>query len=626
MKRVKKLLTTISILVVSGNVLLNSYAPIYATENEGTENIETSEVIESTEVIDSATTESNEVVEPDTALPTEDFLIELVPNNTDPIGPAAEDPEIAVEDEIIVQTDEVPNLDIYSREETHRLAIEMMEQDLAEKGVEPTSTSVKVAPFSIRNISSGIDYVDKFISSIAPHAIEDSVTSGVLPSITIAQGALESAWGRSGLTTEANNLFGIKASSDWTGGVYNVITSEYSAPVYDKTGKLVQQEYWYKVVAPFRKYGSWLESIRDHGSFFTGTEWRRNNYRNVVGEKDYRKAAQALQDAGYATDPSYASLLIRIIENYGLAKFDQVPVLKADFHVQRKGWLSSTGTHLMLGTTGERLQLEDLNLSLPSNENVGIQFSSYIQGQGWTGWIPEGLSAGNTGKALQMEAVKMNLTGVNSKDFDILYRVHSASFGWSGWTKNGLPAGLEGYGKRIEAIEVKITWANEVTITDQANSFRWYTTPKVFYSAHVQNYGWMASVRDGALSGTTGESKRMEALWLSLRDTPFSGGINYQAHVQSYGWMPTVSDQTISGTTGQRKRIEAIKLNLYGEMSNQFDVYYRTHIQSYGWTGWAKNGSPSGSEGLAKRMESFQVVLVKKGESAPGTTSNTFYK
>lgn len=617
---------SLSILVASGNALTNSHVPIYATESAGTENIETSGIIESAEVIESAAIESVEVVGPDTAQSTEEFLIELVPNNTDSIGPAAEDPETAVEEEIIVQTDEVPNLDIYSREEIYRLAMEMMEQDLAEKGIEPTSTSDKVVPFSIRTISSGIDYVDKFIATIAPSAIEDSVASGVLPSITIAQGALESAWGRSGLTTEANNLFGIKASSDWTGEVYNVITSEYSAPVYDKTGKLVQQEYWYKVVAPFRKYGSWLESIRDHGIFFTGTEWRRNNYRYVVGEKDYRKAAQALQDAGYATDPSYASLLIRIIENYGLEKFDKVPVLKADYRVQGTDWLSKTGTTLALGTTKQGLRLEDLRLSFPTNDNIGVQFSSYVESKGWTGWIPEGLDSGNAGKGLQMEALKIQLTGVNAKDFDVLYRVHSQSYGWSGWTKNGLPAGHEGYGKRIEAVEVKIAWAGEIAVTDQAHSHRVYTTPHVVYSTHVQSYGWLGTVQDGVESGTTGESKRLEGIRILLNDQPFNGQISYQTHVQTHGWVSTVYDGAISGTTGEAKRLEAIKINLSGDMAANFDVYYRTHIQTYGWTGWAKNGTPSGSEGLAKRLESIQVVLVKKGGPAPGSTSNIFYK
>lgn len=111
-----------------------------------------------------------------------------------------------------------------------------------------------------------------------------------------------------------------------------------------------------------------------------------------------------------------------------------------------------------------------------------------------------------------------------------------------------------------------------------------------------------------------------------MTDVPFEGGITYQSHVQSHGWMAPVSDGATSGTEGERKRVEAIKVNLTGKMAEEFDVYYRTHIQTFGWTGWAKNGAPSGSEGHSKRMEAFEVRLVKKGFSAPGSTSNTFFK
>ena len=63
---------------------------------------------------------------------------------------------------------------------------------------------------------------------------------------------------------------------------------------------------------------SWNDSVVDHAKFFTSTEWRKNNYRKVVNETDYRIAAQELKNAGYATDPSYAGKLISLIEAYKL--------------------------------------------------------------------------------------------------------------------------------------------------------------------------------------------------------------------------------------------------------------------------------------------------------------------
>lgn len=113
---------------------------------------------------------------------------------------------------------------------------------------------------------------------------------------------------------------------------------------------------------------------------------------------------------------------------------------------------------------------------------------------------------------------------------------------------------------------------------------------------------------------------------MNLSSLPYAGGVEYQSHAQTHGWLPMVSNGMTSGTVGQGKRLEAIKIKLTGQMAEEYDIYYRTHIQTYGWTGWAKNGAPSGSEGLGRRMEAFQIRLVKKGERAPGSTANTFYK
>ena len=67
---------------------------------------------------------------------------------------------------------------------------------------------------------------------------------------------------------------------------------------------------------------------------------------------------------------------------------------------------------------------------------------------------------------------------------------------------------------------------------------------------------------------------------------------SYRTHVQSFGWQNPVTNGAMSGTSGEAKRLEAIQIKLYGEMANHFDVYYRVHAQSYGWLGWAKNGDP----------------------------------
>lgn len=106
--------------------------------------------------------------------------------------------------------------------------------------------------------------------------------------------------------------------------------------------------------------------------------------------------------------------------------------------------------------------------------------------------------------------------------------------------------------------------------------------PSINYSTHIQKIGWQEAVKDGALSGTEGQAKRLEAIKISLENAPYSGSITYRSHVQTYGWMPNVSAGKISGTSGESKRVEAIEIKLTGEMANYYDIYYRVHAQSFG--------------------------------------------
>ena len=88
--------------------------------------------------------------------------------------------------------------------------------------------------------------------------------------------------------------------------------------------------------------------------------------------------------------------------------------------------------------------------------------------------------------------------------------------------------------------------------------------------------------------------------------------------------MNWVADGALSGTTGQSKRMEAIKIRLTGEAAEKYDIYYRVHSQNFGWLDWSKNGEPSGTAGYSYRMEAIQIVLVAKGDPAPGATTRSF--
>lgn len=145
-----------------------------------------------------------------------------------------------------------------------------------------------------------------FIQSVAPGAIQGWNEYKVLPSVTVAQAIVESGWGRSALSTQAHNLFGIKGS--YNGNSVTMRTRE----VYG--GRSVY------VNANFRAYANNSESVADHGRFLNVNR----RYSNLLGDTDYASVARKLRQDGYATDPSYASTLIRFVQTYNLNQLDAV--------------------------------------------------------------------------------------------------------------------------------------------------------------------------------------------------------------------------------------------------------------------------------------------------------------
>jgi LysM repeat protein len=119
-------------------------------------------------------------------------------------------------------------------------------------------------------------------------------------SITLAQGILESGSGNSRLAQKANNHFGIKCHKGWTGKTFYM----------DDDAK----------DECFRKYDKVEDSYRDHSLFLT--QRGRYSFLFEYDTKDYKKWAYGLKKAGYATNPKYPELLIRIIEKYDLAQYD----------------------------------------------------------------------------------------------------------------------------------------------------------------------------------------------------------------------------------------------------------------------------------------------------------------
>ncbi len=142
------------------------------------------------------------------------------------------------------------------------------------------------------------EYIDKY----APIAMEEMRRSKIPASITLAQGCLESSYSNSKLARKANNHFGIKCHKDWTGK-----TMKHDDDKNDEC---------------FRVYKHAEESYRDHSDFLV----KGSRYASLFELKpdDYKGWAKGLRKAGYATDPKYPDKLIRIIEESGLDKFDEM--------------------------------------------------------------------------------------------------------------------------------------------------------------------------------------------------------------------------------------------------------------------------------------------------------------
>lgn len=340
---------------------------------------------------------------------------------------------------------------------------------------------------------------------------------------------------------------------------------------------------------------------------------------NVSDYNNYLNSDAKLQKLGVADANGIVSAL-------GLTKASEnsvvssSPSISYQTHVQDYGWQSWKSNGEVSGTVGQSKRLEGINIKL-SNINGSIEYKTHVQDIGWQDWKSNGQMSGTSGQSKRLEAIKVKLSGEAANQYDVYYRVHAQDYGWLDWAKNGESAGTEGYSKRLEGIQIVLVKKGE---NAPGSTSRPFIYKMIKYQTHVQNIGWQGEKADGEMSGTTGQSLRLEAIKIQLSSS-IDGGIVYKTHVQDYGWLNFVTNGQASGTTGQAKRLEAIQMQLTGNAKNQYDLYYRVHAQNFGWLGWAKNGESAGTAGYSYRLEGIQIVLVPKGGNAPGSTSKHYY-
>ena len=177
----------------------------------------------------------------------------------------------------------------------------------------------ELAPVGVSTVASkqvpaepeSFDSPEQFVATLWPHALRVGKQLGVDPKAILAQAALETGWGKSVIQGRdghsSHNLFNIKADPRWDGGRVVKQTLEY------RGGVAVKEQ------AGFRAYGSWAESFDDYAAFLQGS----GRYQDALRAGDNAgKFAEHLQDAGYATDPAYASKIKRILNNDLVAQAD----------------------------------------------------------------------------------------------------------------------------------------------------------------------------------------------------------------------------------------------------------------------------------------------------------------
>lgn len=177
--------------------------------------------------------------------------------------------------------------------------------DVMVRQLSPTLPQASVMPATpqVNNVSSAYptDTRQSFVDRLQAHAQAASRTTGIPAHLILGQAALESGWGKREIKmadgSSSFNLFGIKAGKGWGGKVVEITTTEYTEGVA------------HKQTERFRAYGSYTEAFQDYAQLLSDNP----RYAEVMGQADAQGFAQALQQAGYATDPNYAAKLVKVI-------------------------------------------------------------------------------------------------------------------------------------------------------------------------------------------------------------------------------------------------------------------------------------------------------------------------
>jgi LysM repeat protein len=224
---------------------------------------------------------------------------------------------------------------------------------------------------------------ESYILQYRDIAISEMHRTGIPASIKLAQAVLESSYGNSELARKAHNHFGIKCGRSWAGQGYHLKDDDR-----DPHGQLVN--------SCFRVFGSAEESFIAHSDFLADpAKSTRYGALFSLNPNDYKGWAEGLQRSGYATNPSYARLLIKIIEEQHLEDYD-VRRTNEDLATQYVPYNAPSGSGLqgdrisytirfqndipyILANAGDNVQMVSKRLDIPARRLV--RYNEIIDGK-----------------------------------------------------------------------------------------------------------------------------------------------------------------------------------------------------------------------------------------------------
>ena len=247
------------------------------------------------------------------------------------------------------------------------------------------------------------DYKSDFFAKYASAAIEEQKRYGIPASVTLAQMAVESGFGRSSLAREDNNYFGIKVSSSWL-----------------KAGKPWSYHSDDRKDDRFCRFTSALDSMEYHSKILMN-----NRYRSCrqYASTDHYNWIKGIKSGGYATDPNYVSTIEGVIKRYGLDKYDRQAVEEAQRQGISIGYMQKGGAKaesIAQAPTNESTKLtaestaKDNMLSSLTQSDDPKQWLAYLMQQDTTSSIshsadPIGALIGTVFSGLMLMAAQLDM-------------------------------------------------------------------------------------------------------------------------------------------------------------------------------------------------------------------------